>query len=106
MIIFYIYIEGSQLSLLKADGRSCKVCHDSVDACACEYIVKTMDVVNKKLGEMELLDCLVGQRITDIVQKNICYNVSFFSIGPVRNNVDRLLKVYFILILFSFYYIF
>lgn len=81
---------------MNGDTDVCKGCQQHAGICKCQEILETMDDINKKLLEMELLDRLAGQRITALVQKRIQeqIRVTCHSIFD-KSHLEGLLKVKF-----------
>ncbi|XP_065366967.1 anaphase-promoting complex subunit 2 [Calliphora vicina] len=74
---------GSQdVEELDESGLSCKGCNQELEKCQCLTLLQTINEVNQKLLDLELLDRLAGQSMTFLVQirikehiKNTCLGV-------------------------------
>lgn len=79
VIYFYFFI----LFILDGDTSSkhieevCSGCYQENFSCRCQELIENVDRINGMLLEMELLDRIAGQSITNLVQK------------LVRNHIHR-----------------
>ncbi|XP_011291981.1 anaphase-promoting complex subunit 2 [Musca domestica] len=67
---------------LDESGMPCKGCNQELEKCQCQSLLQTINEVNQKLVDLELLDRLAGQSMTFLVQqrikehiKNTCHGI-------------------------------
>ncbi|KAM7342596.1 anaphase promoting complex subunit morula isoform 2-T4 [Cochliomyia hominivorax] len=73
---------GQDVEDLDESGLICKGCNQELEKCQCLTLLQTINEVNQKLLDLELLDRLAGQSMTFLVQirikehiKNTCLGV-------------------------------
>uniref|UniRef100_A0A1I8P1Z1 Anaphase-promoting complex subunit 2 n=1 Tax=Stomoxys calcitrans TaxID=35570 RepID=A0A1I8P1Z1_STOCA len=73
---------GQDNADLEESGIPCKGCNQELEKCQCRALLQTINEVNQKLVDLELLDRLAGQSMTFLVQlrikdhiKNTCHGI-------------------------------
>ena len=66
----------------KSNDEICTGCRQETLSCRCQYLTENVDRINEMLLEMELLDRIAGQSMTNLVQKlikkhidNVCHGI-------------------------------
>uniref|UniRef100_A0A1A9ZZH8 Anaphase-promoting complex subunit 2 n=1 Tax=Glossina pallidipes TaxID=7398 RepID=A0A1A9ZZH8_GLOPL len=71
-----------ETEVIEENGSLCKGCNQVTNKCKCQELLVTINRVNEKLLQLELLDRLAGQCMTSLVQlhikehiKDTCYGI-------------------------------
>ena len=86
---------------LDESGMSCRGCNQEMEKCECLTLLQTINEVNEKLLDLELLDRLAGQSMTFLVQIRIKEHIKNTCVGVFdRSHLKNLLTVSHSLLIF------